>query len=110
MKVLLLLLLTGVVYSQQAVVYDYKEALKHLPTSTEVAKFNFTSKLNFNFSTNKGFAIEVDSSGYIQIIYEKDTKVGESVKEFFKWFIQYYKQNYYLIRKEDMDKLLENKQ
>ena len=42
----------------------------------------------------------------LEILYGKETKPSEAVKQFFNWLEEYAKQNYYIIKKEDLDKVL----
>jgi hypothetical protein len=45
----------------------------------------------------------------IEVIYEKDTTPTESIKKFFEWLQQYIKEDYYIIKKDELDKLLKSR-
>lgn len=61
---------------------------------------------SFNSKNTAAFTIGIDDCGQLAITYGKETKPSEAVKDFFKWLMEYQKQNYYIIKKEDLDKLL----
>lgn len=45
----------------------------------------------------------------LEVLYGKETKPSEAVKQFFNWLKEYSERNYYIIKKEDLDKILGKK-
>lgn len=43
----------------------------------------------------------------VEILYGKSTKPSEAVKQFFEWLKDYIKENYFIIKREELLKLLQ---
>ena len=57
---------------------------------------------------DNGFTITWEN-GDIEILYGKETKPSETVKQFFSWLKDYIKGEYYIIRKRGLKELLQLK-
>ena len=78
---------------------------RHIPIETIPVGAEYVDHISFFGSTNNGFTITW-GNGNIEILYGKDTKPGEAVKQFFDWLKDFIKGKYYIIRKKDLDKIL----
>lgn len=111
---LMFLFLSGVVLGQ----------ISNVPTKIDTTHGIFiidTTKFKYSGTTYKGNPIMLSSAlhiggslffikdGRLEITYNKDIKPSESVKQFFEWVKKYVEGEYYLIKRKDLDKLMEAK-
>ncbi len=67
-----------------------------------------TTSFHFGQSQDAEFTITWKDNK-LEVLYGKETKPSEAVKQFFNWLKEYSEQNYYIIKKEDLDKVLGKK-
>jgi len=106
--VIIFLLLSGVVLGQKIISQNGKDTI-------QVGKLTFGNNSNFvvtgqiQYYSNAlnifGTSLFI-KDGRLEILYDKDIKPSESVKQFFEWVKMYVAQEYYLIKRKDLDKLL----
>jgi len=68
----------------------------------------YTKQIHFGDWGN-GFTITWENSN-IEILYGKDTKPSQAVKQFFDWLKDFIKGDYYIIRKQSLKELLQLKE
>lgn len=68
--------------------------------------FEPTTTIYFGATDSTNFSITWKNSR-IEISYGKSTKPSEAVKQFFEWLKDYIKENYFIIKKEELLKLLQ---
>ena len=71
-----------------------------LPIQTTAFHFGQTQEAEFTITWK---------DNKLEVLYGKETKQSEAVKQFFNWRKDYSEQNYYIIKKEDLDKILGKK-
>lgn len=113
---LMILLLSGVVLGQlkigdavigkgAAFVVDTTNTHKYLTSS----RLYIGNPMQFSNTINiHGVSLFI-KDGRLEITYDKDIKPSESVKQFFEWVKEYVKGEYYIIKRKDLDKLMEKK-
>lgn len=60
---------------------------------------------SITFGNGANFSITW-KNGNLEILYGKETKPSEAVKQFFDWLKKYIEQDYYVIQKDSLNKLL----
>jgi len=71
----------------------------------QTAQVGYLKQISFG-DRDKGFIITFEN-GNIGILYGKETKPNEAVKQFFNWLKDYIKGEYYIIEKQSLKKLLQ---
>ena len=71
-----------------------------MPTQTTAIHFGESQEVEFTITWK---------DNKLEVLYGKETKPSEAVKQFFNWLKEYSERNYYIIKKDDLDKVLGKK-
>lgn len=99
------------VKAQQVTIFQQVDTNKTLKGGLSIRKTFIpmqTTALHFGLS-QEAEVIITWKNNKLEVLYGKETKPSEAVKQFFNWLKEYSEQNYYIIKKEDLDKVLGKK-